>query len=455
MSVVRLRPYQSEVARAIVASYQDRDGLTYSVEIARQGGKNEISAHLEVLLLTVNMYDGGNIIKASPTFKPQTIVSMTRLKQRLNERGYRDWHSEQGYIVRLVEARAIFLSAEGSANVVGNTAHHLLEIDESQDIDPEKYSRDFRPMGASTNVVTVHYGTTWDGSSLLEQVKEANLEAERKDGKRRHFRYDWEEVARHNPQYGAYVESERQRLGEDHPLFRTQYRLLTVSGGGGFLSASQRAMTSGLHPRQRAPATGRRYVAGIDLAGQAEQSGFALHASKPRHDSTVVTIAEVIVPPGPLRQPVLHVIEHASWAGRPHAESYQALVSLLQVWRPARIAVDATGVGEPVAAFLRSALGPRVEEFKFTGQSKSALGFDLLAAVNRGGVAVYACDGSPEYRELMWELERAKCQYRANQTINFYVDPVEGHDDYLMSLALCVHASDSLKPAVATGALRP
>jgi hypothetical protein len=64
-----------------------------------------------------------------------------RLKDRLNDVGYAGfWEGELGYIIRLGNARAIFLSAEESANVVGNTAHILLEIDESQDVSKEKYT---------------------------------------------------------------------------------------------------------------------------------------------------------------------------------------------------------------------------------------------------------------------------------------------------------------------------
>jgi hypothetical protein len=57
---------------------------------------------------------------------------MTRLKDRLNDAGFAGvWTPELGYIIRLGNARAVFLSAEENANVVGNTAHILLEIDEA------------------------------------------------------------------------------------------------------------------------------------------------------------------------------------------------------------------------------------------------------------------------------------------------------------------------------------
>ena len=40
LSVRKLRPYQQEIALAILNSVFGRKGLTFSVEIARQGGKN-------------------------------------------------------------------------------------------------------------------------------------------------------------------------------------------------------------------------------------------------------------------------------------------------------------------------------------------------------------------------------------------------------------------------------
>ena len=91
-------------------------------------------------------------------------------------------------------------------------------------------------MASSTNATTVLYGTPWDGSTLLEQQKQANLELERRDGVQRHFRFDWLEVAACNPAYGRFVTAERERLGEEHPLFRTQYALELLEGGRGFLS---------------------------------------------------------------------------------------------------------------------------------------------------------------------------------------------------------------------------
>ena len=466
-SVNRLRPYQQEVAQAVLSSVFNRKGLTFSVEMARQAGKNELSSQLELLLLTLYIAKPKNLVKCSPTFKPQTVISMMRLKDRLNDAGFGGiWTSELGYIIRLGNARVIFLSADESSNVVGNTAHILLEIDESQDVSKEKYTKEFKPMGATTNVTTVHYGTTWDDSTLLEEVKQTNLELERTDGLKRHFRYDWQEVAKYNPEYLSYVEAERERLGEDHPLFLTQYRLLPIRGGGGFLSHEQRAQLQGEHSRCHQAEPGKTYVAGIDLAGEAEEAEDAmLRSLKPRQDSTVVTIGELDFTPLAAagwadprlktQGPGLKVVEHYRWTGKKHAELYPQLVDILKnVWKCKRIVVDSTGVGQPVASFLKGALGSRVEPFTFSTPSKSELGFGLLAAINSGRLKMYRGDGSDEFKEFWFEMERAKSQYRPSQTMNFYVDPGEGHDDFLMSLALLARAVAGYQPRGAKGGTR-
>lgn len=146
------------------------------------------------------------------------------------------------------------------------------------------------------------------------------------------------------------------------------------------------------------------------------------------------------------------VVEHYWWTGKKHTELYPQLLDILKkVWQCRRVVVDATGVGQPTASFLRQSLGSRVIPFTFTAQSKSELGFNLLAAVNSGRLKMYQGDGSPEYREFWYEMEKAKSHYRPTQTMSFYVDPSEGHDDFLMSLALVCEAARQYEPRSAKG----
>jgi hypothetical protein len=66
---------------------------------------------------------------------------------------------------------------------------------------------------------------------------------------------------------------------------------------------------------------------------------------------------------------------------------------------------------------------------------------------------MYAGDSSSEYQEFWFEMEKAKSQYRPSQTMNFYVDPAQGHDDFLMSLALLAEAARQYEPRGARGSI--
>ncbi|MDO8615541.1 MAG: hypothetical protein Q7T33_07350 [Dehalococcoidia bacterium] len=454
-----LRPYQAQAGRAIVDSALNGRGLAFTVVMARQAGKNELSAQLELLLLLKNARRPLDGIKCAPTFEPQCRISLRRLWDRVLECGLEAIAAkDEGRAVRLGRARQVFLSAEPSANVVGHTAGLLLEVDEAQDVERAKFNREFRPMAAPAGATTVYYGTPWDDSTLLEEAVQTNLELERRDGIRRHFAADWTVVAQYNPEYGRYVESERARLGEDHPLFRTQYALRTVAGGGRLFGPGQRAQLQGAHPRQQAPAPGETYVAGLDIGGQEMGDGSeGERVNGSGHDATVLTIARLVPPAAAalVQEPRLEVVEHVALTGEAHEAVFARLADVLgSVWRVRRLAVDATGLGETLARLLARALGGSVvQALRFTAELKSRLGYGLMAAVNGGRLKMYAADGSPEYPEFWRQMELARLVYRPNRTINFFVEPAQGHDDYLVSLALCVAAGRDLPapPRIARG----
>lgn len=447
--VIRLRPYQAEVARAVLDSVLNQRGLTFTVEMARQAGKNELSAYLQMVLLLRNAARGGAIVKAAPTFQPQALISIQRIMRRLDENGLSTISRlDKGHILHVGRCRATYLSAHPSSNVVGQTADLLLEIDEAQDVSPDKFNRDFRPMAAARNATTVLYGTAWRSDSLLEQVKVSaprglSQQPDERSAAKSHFRYDWQDVARHNPSYGAFVEAERQRLGEQHPLFRTQYALLPIDENTRLFNGGQLAQLHGDHARQEVPRPGAVYVAGLDLAGApiaiSEPEWGA--SGEVRRDETVLTIGELVVSE-PGGEPHVRVVQHYHWRGMPHGALMEQLADLLKnVWRARRIAVDATGIGEPTAAALHRRMGQTVQPIVFTQQSKSRLGFGLLALVNAGRLRLYADDQSTESIHVRHQLRHAQAEHNTNRTMNFYVPEREGHDDYLVSLALLAHAS--------------
>jgi hypothetical protein len=109
------------------------------------------------------------------------------------------------------------------------------------------------------------------------------------------------------------------------------------------------------------------------------------------------------------------------------------------------VVIDASGIGAGLAAWLQEALGRQIVEcFQFTRASKSKLGWDVLAAVNTGRLKMYAEDGSPESRHFWDEARQARSVHLTGQALNFFVPPEKGHDDYLMSAALCVRAGAAI-----------
>ncbi len=443
-----LRPYQREIAGAVLDSVRRRRGLSFSVEIARQGGKNEVSARIELNVLARCRRMAVTSIKAAPTFEPQARISRERLWERVTQAGLAGLASKEGgNCIRVGRARQLFLSAEPSSNVVGHTADLLLEVDEAQDVDIEKFDKDLQPMAAASGATTVFYGTAWDDGSLLERARQAHMAAERRDGIRRHFEFDWSVVAASNPRYGAFVREEEARLGSDHPMFQTQYCLRTLPGAGRLLGPNQLTLLRGAHAALDGPVQGESYVAGLDVAGEASDGGGS-------HDATVLTIGRVVEAGGPWEESGVEVVRHYEWTGVAHASLHQSLVALLGEWRVRRVTVDATGIGEPVAAFMSRALGPsRVESLKLSAESKSKLGYELLAAVNGGRLRLYGGDAT-ELRECWRQLEVCRAQYATNQTMRFQVDERDGHDDYVISLALTVKASAETGPRPARGRLR-
>jgi hypothetical protein len=441
---VPLRPYQAEARRAVLASVRTQAGRSFTIEIARQGGKNELSAHIELELLLAHRDQDVTLIKAAPTFEPQARISLDRLWSRIVDAGLNAWAvKENGNSVRLGRARQLFLSAEPASNVVGHTADLLLEIDEAQDVSPDKFDKEFAPIAAARAATTVFYGTAWDDAGLLERMKQAHLAQERRDGIRRHFEYDWQAVALENPAYARYVLEQREAMGEEHPLFLTQYCLRALPGAGRLLGPTQLTLLRGAHLRLEAPVAGETYVGGLDVAGEASQASSAVG-----HDATVLTIARVNQGEG---APSIEIVTHYAWTGAAHTAVQASVASLTREWRLHRLVVDATGIGEPVASALTASLGNgRVQGLKLTAESKSSLGYALLSAVNAGRLRLYA--GSDNETVECWrQLERCRAVYRPNQTLSFFVDERDGHDDYVVSLALALAAAGTGGPRRARG----
>lgn len=443
-----LRSYQVEAAQAILDSILHGRGLTFAVMMSRQAGKNELSGQLEAYLLNLYRRPGGQIVKASPTFKPQTINSILRLVDRLDNKWNKgQWRRREGYMVELGKARCLFFSAGPKSSVVGATADLLLEADEAQDIAAQKWDKDFRPMGASTNVTTVLWGTAWTTDTLLARTIQDLKRVQARDGRRRVFTFDAERVGHEVPAYRRYVAGEVERLGRNHPLIKTQYYLETIDGEGGLFTKSRRALMRGSHQRRSEPEPSHRYALLVDVAGEDEQAGDAISRSmleNKRRDATALTVVDVEVTYGHL--PAYRTVDRRIWIGIKHTSLYSQILALYHHWHAIWLVVDASGVGAGLSSFLSKALGERVIPVVFSPKVKSDLGWGFLGIVESGRYQDYAGDQQPATRQFWHEVE--VCQYKVREgpgnSISWGVWETPGydglvaygHDDLLISAAL-------------------
>lgn len=428
-----LRAYQLTTFAGLVANVRHRGGQTLTVMFPRQAGKNEISAWLVSALLIANQDRGGSVVVCAPTLRPQLSVSLDRTMGYLSRRArqLRVLAARRGNVIHCGAASAVFLSGSPSANVAGHTASLLLIGDEAQDLDADWFNRQFKPMTSSTGAPTVLFGTPWSGNSLLEDAVAENLRHDATvppeelliPGRTWHHQYAWAEVARYNEPYGRFVEGERERLGDRHPAYLSQYELVAAAAENRLLTSENLASAARDLPALDDPLPGERYVAGLDFAGEAAGG-----------DSTVLTVSRCT-------HGGIEVVAVYEWTGVPYQSQLEAVVALARHWDLARMVCDATGLGAALVSQLKRALGARVVALPFSRPEKSALGFALQAAAetHRLGIPVR---GTPAVQLLWRELRACRVELAGRFQIGWAAPPGE-HDDCVVSLALCLRAAET------------
>ncbi len=459
-SGLRLRRYQEAVARAIVHSVLHNKGLSFVVVFPRQSGKNELQAQIQAYLLTLLSAERHEIVQISPTWKPQTENAMRRLEEVLSGNlVVKDrWSKHYGHIYQVGKARVVFLSGSPTANIVGATASTLLSVDEAQDIRIDKYDKEIAPMAASTNATRVFWGTAWTSRTLLARELRAAKAAQEKDGVRRVFRLDANQVLKEVPAYGRHLDEQIARLGRGHPLIRTQYYCEEIDAEGGLFTPERQMLMRGVHPPVFEPLRGDTYVMLVDVAGADEGQGDLETATlrNPGRDATALTIVAVEAGhAGGVRHsgPIYRVVHRRLWVGVSHTTLYGKLRALAETWGVKRLVVDVTGIGAGLAAFLDKALPGRVTPFIFSAKTKSRLGWGFLTVIDSGRFRDYATPDGDGCRQSKLSLaffrEAAFCQYHVQhgpeKLIRWGVpdgtrDPASGelvHDDLLVSASLC------------------
>jgi hypothetical protein len=186
-------------------------------------------------------------------------------------------------------------------------------------------------------------------------------------------------------------------------------------------------------------------VAGIDVGGEERADPNNPEKTNVKRDSTVLTIGSVQY--NELQLPTREVVHQVWWTGKTYPEQYATVLALCEQWAIRRLVIDNTGQGAGLASMLLEKLGKeRVEAYSFSRPSQSKLGYQLLALVNAGRFTLYHQAGAPRaiYEECWSQINQARYTLPASETINFFGEPSEGHDDFLISLALCAQALEAM-----------
>lgn len=378
-----LRIYQVEIAQAIIKSVFARDGMTFVIILSRQSGKDETLAITFLFLMLRFAVWGIEMICAQPTFKPQTITAMERIKKRGSIFGKRLTRTA-GYIFRFFNSRISYFSAEPSANVVSATGR-LIVMNEAQDILPSIYDARFSPMGANENATKVICGTRWTGDTLLERELQNALQEQKKDGIKRVFMVAANQVGKVNPWYKKYVQKEIAKLGRQHPLIKTQYFNELIDAQAGMFNATRRALMVGDAPAQDTPTEGHIYAFLIDVAGQDEALLNLDGMGNPGRDFTRLSIVDIDLSTlETLQAPTYRIIHREGWQGINHLTIFGKLKTFADTWTPQYLVIDSTGVGEGLWALLDKTYPTRTIPVKFSQQKKSEIGWGYLAVIETG-----------------------------------------------------------------------
>ena len=463
-----LRGYQVEPLRAILDSILRRKGLEFLLIFPRQAGKNEAVAQLLVYLLNLYQRVGGNIVYGA--IGDGLGMGIERLEARLdNPWNAGQWRTRTKPTRRtLGQAAVLFLSSHPQASARGQTAHHLMVIDETQDQNGPHIEAVFTPMRASTNATALYIGTVKLTSDYLWHKKEELQRQEARDGQQRVFMVRPEQVTAEVPAYKAFLDAQVKKHGRHHPIVASEYFLQPIDGTGGLFNERRRALMRGRHPRQREPVPGSLYLATLDVAGEDEAATDPIaRLSNPARDYTVGTMFEVSLPglggyaPGPTYRAVDVFVDHGSKhfqevPGR--APLVERLFAWLDRWQVTHLVADESGVGLGMVSWLQGALGAsRVTGYQFTGSSKAALGSAFLAVVETGRFLYWTGDEDQPLSNGWWFWQQVKgCTYHvppdgrfdrdlrwevpASARVDTPAGPQPIHDDRLISAALVAEA---------------
>lgn len=479
-------PYQVQFSYRLIESLLLRDGETITALLSRQSGKTEaLGASIAALLVMLpvlakrypkdwrfNLTDemgryrgfkqGIKIGIYAPKLEQAEIMfnrlrgfmetkSCTKILKELNI----EMTTFNGNSVGLSSgSRVICQTASDNAKIEGET-HHLLVMEEAQDLSDMKIKKSLRPMTASTKGTTVMIGTATTKRCVFYDMIKHNERSEMVGARKNNFFYPHTICSQYNSLYRDYIEQEVVRLGENSDEFRMSYGCEWIFERGMFMPQQllfQKDIALGsteLFSVRWTPETAQRipvnysFVAGIDWGRD--------------HDSTVVTVNAVdwVNPVQTLHSSNeygdfhvnlyrKHVVDWYEMQGDNYENQFHEISAYLRRWgrRMRKIVTDSNTCGQPifdrlVASFASEAI--EIVPFNFSAKVKSD-GYKALYAEMCGKrqsfPAADAVRQTPEYRKFVNQMLDMRKTYKNGLMCVAHPDEKHAHDDFVDSLML-------------------
>lgn len=291
-----LYPYQTKLVNKLIEAVLRAEGDEHLVLQARQSGKTEAVVNaiitLSIFYITIlqQKFKAGVF---APAQSQAIQVTRARIRERIME--IQDVLDDMGIMPVMGKGRTtplfIFkdlstgheatiraLSADLTANVKGED-FNLIIIEQVEDTDSSKLKSDIFPMGAAVGGVRILSGT-----STLEIYNDYFYDKLAVAGPDDALIIDCNEASKYNPKYRAFIELEKERLGEDSLEFRAQYLL---EWGSSIIHYIEDRTAFLLLSEATKPMKGIKKVAGWDPARMNDYS--VVTVMEEQGDTSVVT----------------------------------------------------------------------------------------------------------------------------------------------------------------------
>lgn len=301
------------------------------------------------------------------------------------------------------------------------------------------------PMGASTNATIVKIGTSTNKKCEFYSAIRRNKAFQSKLRIQNHFEFDYKTVQKYNPKYKAFIRKEMERLGIESDAFRMAYSLEWILEKGMALTPVQfDEYLKMVGYRFEYENHEEECVAGLDLG---------------RHnDSTVITILKL----GKLHQinsgvkslvrtkTVINWLELIQEGWESQIEQIQTFLGNYNI---TQLAVDATGVGDPIVERLQHLMGNtdiNIIPVKFSEQVKNemtVLFYEEMRARRLQVPAHQSVKKTRRYKNFCDQWFNAEKIHRRKYTFLQHPDEPHAHDDYVDSYLLALYASEKCHTA--------